>query len=591
MPISVLWPIGIGSATLLGYAGYHAIWGKKEEETPSLPPPAPSPPAPSPTTTAPPHLRGPGRRLRLPGVSPGLSDALTPSFDEAVPPPSGRHPSGRRQHWPPHILQDRPPAGLPVQDTNVQAMIRRFTHLGPRGELVFNPETAQTIQNALRSMIVTHPRSNDPGFVQIHPESTGLPPAPSLSAAHWMVTQNQRMSVLAPVHLAVPTGAEKFLRLSSPGHESELAPHGYAVLSYAGTHRPLAPAPQPGLAPRPQPPRASAPGHPPLTRQKTQPIPTPASQAASQVPPALLPDFNQILQQPVAPPVVADLAAQFHQAGLPAAAAVLADKATNQARGTPAPAARPTPSAPTYTPPPAPVSISSHAEKATGGVEVTRTPKGWVIPVSAAQNLLIVTNMLSPTQANGKPSNDGIRGHDTDLAVRLFQNKAGIQPVTGIVDATTAASLKTAADVIKSTAAVSGAAPARLLPGWSVSVREAQQALVTLNRLGFFQVSGVPDVVTRTALADFQRANGLSATGIADGSTTRLLLGASGIDVAVGSWPQHPGTRALIRARRGLPSARSGAPFYQGQDIPLEAIYGTYPMNRYAKVWGYWPWP
>jgi peptidoglycan hydrolase-like protein with peptidoglycan-binding domain len=204
----------------------------------------------------------------------------------------------------------------------------------------------------------------------------------------------------------------------------------------------------------------------------------------------------------------------------------------------------------------------SHAELSPGPVVVTTRPAHWVLPVRTVQQRLIAMGLLSPRSDKGKPNDDGIRGHTTDITVRAFQSQHNL-PVTGIVDKATAAALSQAPTM------VSGAdeeGPTSRPAGWAIDVRTAQKLLVRLNLLGFFEVNGTPDSMTQGAIAMFQGSRKLPRTGIVDSATAALLIQAAGVN------------------------AVSGTPFFGRQDVSLSRIYGPHPMDRYAAIWGRQDW-
>jgi len=503
----------------------------------------------------------------------------------------------------------------PMASPEMQAMKSKFTTTGPRGEHVFRPDAAKGILGALAGMTHSYPNPRDPSLIQIHPEPSGLPPAPVLSAANWVKAQNRNMSVMAPLYLPVPTGAEKYLRLAPPGHEAELAKQGYAVLLYANTlGRRAAGHPPTGL--------------PPTVPRKSQPVPTPVSKAFAELPEELHEGFNKILKRSIDPLKGQKIASDFSRAGLANAADVIASKTQNaiaqSALGLPSGIYQPPPPpgasfnvitktwsvpapppgtvptlGPTVTPPrPAPKlhphgfvhPLESHAEPS-GTLVVTKKPAGWVLPVKDVQRALITANLLSATNTTtGKPNDDGIRGHDTDLAVRVLQNKSNL-PVTGIVDQATANALSAApATIAGCERMMSGAdemGPTIVPPGWAIDVRSAQKMLVKLNMLGFFQVTGVADHPTQAAVLSFQASSGLPATGVADDPTATALRHATGVSIGRAVRPNWSRVRAVLPAR----TATGGPPFLPRMNIPMEGVYGPSGMNRYASIWGHSRWP
>jgi peptidoglycan hydrolase-like protein with peptidoglycan-binding domain len=586
-----------------------------------------------------------------------------------------------------------------VDEASIQEMGQTFTVPGPRGEWAFKPEYAQTILQSLAAMIYSYP-SDDHSLVKVEPEPNGAPVTPDLSATQWAHLQNRTLSILAPVYMGAPTGAEKFLRAVAPGQEASFAGSGsgYAVLLYAGTlDRNLPP-----------------PGMPPAQSVASAPLaPTPVSTAINELPKKLVHGYNKILREGRHAPSLRQTAIDLRNAGLRNASALLHKKAVDlelQAALTgPSSVFRRLETSQDVLPPrPAtPLSphgfvhpLASHAERAHGPVVQTTHPVGWTVAVQTVQNQLIRLGLMSAKNEQGKANNDGIRGKLTDLTVRVFQNQHGL-PTTGIVDSATANALKSAlepvapADMLvqalakptpdlasispflapaatqpslasispflapyhtapapattsrssvtvsvtthpagwvlpvkavqqrliaigllpprndrgklnddgvrgqdtdaavrtfqtnakldvdgvvgKKTAealknaptAVSGASeegPTSRPQGWAIDVRTAQKLLVHMNLLGFFEVNGIPDTMTAGAIASFQGSRGLPRTGVADSATAALLIQAAGVN------------------------AVSGTPFFGRQNVPLQRIYGPHPMNRYAGIWGRQSW-
>jgi len=501
-----------------------------------------------------------------------------------------------------------PEANSPEMKANEQ----KFTTPGPRGEHVFTPDAARGMLGALPGLTYSHPYPGDGSHVQIHPHPHGLPPAPGLSAWDWVKSQNRNRSVMAPLYLPTPTGTSKYLRTVPPGHEASLAKQGYGVLMYANTIGRRVPGPPTGV--------------PPAVPRKSAPVPTPVSNAFAELPSDLHAGFNKILRGVIDPFKGQKLSNDLAQAGLPNAAAVVAANARNVAQQaalgltTPGPSPGPnwtfnaltnqwyppvlppgtTPTlGPTQVPErPVPAlhphglvhPFESHAEPSRGGVPVTKTPAGWAMPVKAVQQKLIALNWMDAINATtGKPNDDGVRGRTTDITVRAFQSAHNL-PTTGVVNEATVQMLSIATPKQSSSSMVSGAdefGPTLVPPGWAIDVRSAQKMLVKLNMLGFFQVTGVADHPTRTAVLSFQASSGLPATGVADDPTAIALRHATGVSIGRAIRPDWSRVRAVIPAR----NVTGGPPFLPRMNIPMEGVYGPSGMNRYAGIWGHSKWP
>lgn len=130
---------------------------------------------------------------------------------------------------------------------------------------------------------------------------------------------------------------------------------------------------------------------------------------------------------------------------------------------------------------------------------------------------------------------DGIYGERTRMAVEQFQAIEAL-PVTGVVDALTWQVLQSAADLQKSERM-----PAAPIYPWNRPLKDG--AVVSGERTDLIYITqlilresvaydyelpltGVLDEATRTALADFQKMNGLSPSGYLDRSTWNALADA-----------------------------------------------------------------
>lgn len=398
-----------------------------------------------------------------------------------------------------------------------------YTHPGPRGERVFNHDAAQGILRALPGMGYSHPHPGNYHLVEIHPERGGAPPHASLSAANWLRTQNRRMSVMAPVYLPMPTGATRYLRLAPPGHEADLAEHGYAVLAYAQAHH------------RPTPGQPIT-GRPPTTAQRSEPIPTPVSQAYAELPSALHDQLTKILKNPVRPAQGHALANDFARSGLQATASIVSTKASNAA-----------------------------SQEALGMPQTpSLLPVGWTAPVALVQSLL---KTIGVPGADRKPLViDGKLGENTASAVRAFQRAHGLAE-SGAVDGPTLVALNNAAAphaqsqmqatdaAHPGTTAVSphvraptgqswwgGGAPTASAGGWflpalgGAALKANQQAGATTGAAVIALATPSPPVQralallslppTYAGLKQFQQAYGLPITGLIDAGTWTALQNA-----------------------------------------------------------------
>jgi peptidoglycan hydrolase-like protein with peptidoglycan-binding domain len=141
--------------------------------------------------------------------------------------------------------------------------------------------------------------------------------------------------------------------------------------------------------------------------------------------------------------------------------------------------------------------------------------------VRALQSALIRNGIAVPGGA------DGIFGPKTAQAVTEYQRRHGL-PATGVVDTLTAQLL--------------GLVPAPDLPARGQRgdhVRRLQQALVAAGITVRGGVDGIFGSGTATAVADFQRARGLPATGVVD-LRTALALGLLTSGATPGPGPTTP---------------------------------------------------
>ena len=413
----------------------------------------------------------------------------------------------------------------PKGDAAIEEATAAYTHVGPRGELVFNRDPAQGILRSLAGQSYSYPEPGNQHLVEIHPERSGAPPASTLNAATWFKTQNRRMSILAPVYLPMPTSADRFLRLAAPGHEAELAADGYAVLAYAlAHHRPVPGQPVTGLPP----------AHP----QRQTPIPTPVSNAYGELPASMHAQLTRILRNPVRPDAGLALADELTHAGLHAAAEVVGTKALNSAAqmalGMPLPP-----------PVPLPAASGDPVAQHWGRLDLPGPVLRHALQLENASGSVVAMATLSPAVQKalallGLPP--------TFAGLQAFQSAHGL-PASGVIDAATQAAMQMAlASALGQNTSSSGQAVA----GDADRTRTVQRALVKLNLLPFFALTGEWDEPTRRAIRSFQSARGLPANGMLDDQTATLLAASAA----------------------ATPSTLSGMPTLPRQNISMEPFLG-----------------
>ena len=168
---------------------------------------------------------------------------------------------------------------------------------------------------------------------------------------------------------------------------------------------------------------------------------------------------------------------------------------------------------------------------------------------------------------------DGYFGSATQASVKAFQNYKGL-PITGVVDAATAAALGFSAGRggTAVAAASSGGGSAVLAVGSSgAAVRQLQQLLINAGQSVGGGIDGLYGTMTANAVKRFQQAKGLPVTGTVDAATLQALQAAGSAAAApagtiaqgargnqVTSIQQAPDRRGLRRRRRRRRHLRRG---------------------------------
>ncbi|WP_273851730.1 peptidoglycan-binding protein [Guptibacillus spartinae] len=132
---------------------------------------------------------------------------------------------------------------------------------------------------------------------------------------------------------------------------------------------------------------------------------------------------------------------------------------------------------------------------------------------------------------------DGIYGQITQKAVQDFQKAKGLS-VTGKADATTISALSNTSTSSKSSGSTSD-----LSVGMRGSAVTDLQTKLKAKGYYTYTVDGIFGQITKTAVQNFQKANGLSQTGVADSKTLSVLAESS--DTA------KPATSGLTVGSRG----------------------------------------
>ncbi|MCA0170441.1 peptidoglycan-binding protein [Bacillus sp. RAR_GA_16] len=150
-----------------------------------------------------------------------------------------------------------------------------------------------------------------------------------------------------------------------------------------------------------------------------------------------------------------------------------------------------------------------------------------------------VTNLQAKLKEAGYYSYnvDGIYGQITQKAVQDFQKAKGLS-VTGKADATTISALSNTSTSSKSSGSTSD-----LSVGMRGSAVTDLQTKLKAKGYYTYNVDGIFGQITKTAVQNFQKANGLSQTGVADSKTLSALSKSS--DVV------KPATSGLTVGSRG----------------------------------------
>jgi len=156
--------------------------------------------------------------------------------------------------------------------------------------------------------------------------------------------------------------------------------------------------------------------------------------------------------------------------------------------------------------------------------------------VKAVQTALLKAGVQVPGGA------DGVFGPATRSAVTAFQSRKGL-PTTGEIDKATAAALQLT-NASTPQAASSGTSSGVLAVGaQGAAVVALQKALIAAGVWVAGGADGVFGQATKTAVANFQRWNGLEATGTVTPATRKALGLDGGSPVAAPASPSAPATR------------------------------------------------
>jgi peptidoglycan hydrolase-like protein with peptidoglycan-binding domain len=169
------------------------------------------------------------------------------------------------------------------------------------------------------------------------------------------------------------------------------------------------------------------------------------------------------------------------------------------------------------------VAVPSGLVSAAPAVEVIGLQRGAV-----GESVKALQQALNRAGIGVKYGVDGYFGSATQASVKAFQNYKHL-PVTGVVDAATAAALGFAAPAAPAPAPSAVPAPAAstlALGSMGPAVSQLQQQLINAGQSVGGGIDGVYGVMTADAVKRFQQAKGLPATGKADAATLQALQGA-----------------------------------------------------------------
>ena len=185
------------------------------------------------------------------------------------------------------------------------------------------------------------------------------------------------------------------------------------------------------------------------------------------------------------------------------------------------------------------------------------------------ENVRALQEALNRVGIGVKYGVDGYFGSATRASVRAFQNYKGL-PITGVVDAATAAALGFAVGGPSTSSGSSGASAqgALLAVGSSgAAVKQLQQLLINAGFDVGGGVDGIYGTMTANAVKRFQQAKGLGVTGRVDSATMQALQGSGGSTASAPAGSIAQGARgtsvkavqqALIAAGISIPGGADG---------------------------------
>ena len=133
-----------------------------------------------------------------------------------------------------------------------------------------------------------------------------------------------------------------------------------------------------------------------------------------------------------------------------------------------------------------------------------------------------IQQLLIQAGVNVRGGADGIFGSGTRAAVQAFQTAKGL-PVTGVVDAATDAALVATGTPTAPTTPATSTYIGLRLGSTGPAVTAVQKAIMATGLVVRGGADGVFGQGTHNALVVYQRTNGLSATGVVDEATARLM--------------------------------------------------------------------